>query len=57
MGQTILLESLGIKEGDFTVDFKIADGISDSSDIMNFYLDGDSAPIGRLNYRYNSNQI
>ena len=57
LSMSIPLESLGIKEGDFTVDFKIADGISDSSDIMNFYLDGDSAPIGRLNYRYNSNQI
>ena len=38
----------------FTVDFKVADGISDPSDIMNYYIDGDSAPIGRLNYRYNS---
>lgn len=39
---------------DFTVDIKVADGISDPSDIMRYYTDGDSAPAGRLNYRYNS---
>ncbi len=51
----IPLETLGIKKDQqFTIDFKVADGISDPSDIMNYYVDGDSAPIGRLNYRYNS---
>ena len=49
------LSALGIeKDQQFTIDFKVADGISDPSDIMNYYIDGDSAPIGRLNYRYNS---
>lgn len=38
----------------FTVDFKVADGVSNPSDIMDYYVNGDSAPIGRLNYRYNS---
>ena len=50
----IPLSSLGLTSDEFTVDFKVADGISDPSDIMNYYIDGDSAPIGRLNYRYNS---
>ena len=54
----IPLVSLGIKEAkDFTVDFKVADGISDPGNIMNYYIDGDSAPIGRLNYRYNSEHL
>ena len=51
----IRLSDLGIADSrNFTVDFKVADGISDPSDIMKYYIDGDSAPIGRLNYRYNS---
>ena len=51
----IALTDLAIANAyDFTIDFKVADGISDPSDIMNYYIDGDSAPIGRLNYRYNS---
>ncbi|MBE7079092.1 MAG: hypothetical protein E7380_04465 [Clostridiales bacterium] len=51
----IPLATLGIKDASsFTVDFKVADGISDPSDMMKYYVDGDSAPIGRLNYRYNA---
>ncbi len=51
----IPLSYLGISDTDnFTIDFKVADGIGDPSDIMNYYIDGDCAPIGRLNYRYNS---
>lgn len=34
------------------VDFKWADGVPDSGDILRFYLDGDVAPNGRFNYRY-----
>ena len=49
----IPLSALGVK-GNFTVDFKVADGISDCSNIDNYYIDGDCAPIGRLNYRYNA---
>lgn len=51
----IALSDLGINNAaDFTVDFKVADGISDPSQIINYYIDGDSAPIGRLNFRYNA---
>ena len=52
---SIPLASLGLNGDEkFTIDFKVSDGISDISDMMNYYVDGDSAPIGRLNYRYNS---
>ena len=52
---SIPLDKLGLKDvSDFTIDFKVADGVSDMSDMMNYYIDGDVAPIGRLNYRYNS---
>lgn len=51
----IPLSKLGIKNAkNFTVDFKVADGISEPSDIMKYYVDGESAPVGRLNYRYNA---
>ena len=51
----IALSDLGISAGEkFTVDFKVADGISEQGNIINYYIDGDCAPIGRLNYRYNS---
>ena len=51
----ISLSDLGLSAGEaFTVDFKVADGISSQGDIINYYIDGDCAPIGRLNYRYNS---
>ncbi|MBQ3019717.1 MAG: hypothetical protein IJD77_03940 [Clostridia bacterium] len=51
----IPLNKLGITNAkNFTVDFKVADGISDPSNIMKYYVDGESAPVGRLNYRYNA---
>lgn len=49
----IPLSALGV-QGGFTVDFKIADGISEQGNIDNYYIDGDCAPIGRLNYRYHA---
>jgi len=51
----IALSDLGISTSEaFTVDFKVADGISEQGNIIHYYIDGDCAPIGRLNYRYNS---
>jgi hypothetical protein len=51
----IPLKDLGIANAkNFTVDFKVADGISDPSNMMKYYVDGESAPVGRLNYRYNA---
>ena len=51
----IPLKDLGITNANnFTVDFKVADGISEPSNIMKYYVDGEAAPVGRLNYRYNA---
>ena len=49
----IALSDLGL-ENDFTIDVKVCDGLSNPSNILNYYVDGDSAPIGRLNYRYHA---
>ena len=50
----IPLTRLGIQDSTtFTIDFKVSDGVTNPGDIMQYYIDGDSAPIGRLNYRYN----
>jgi hypothetical protein len=50
----IPLFKLGINDHtSFSIDFKVSDGVTNPGDIMQYYIDGDSAPIGRLNYRYN----
>lgn len=49
---SIPLETLGIDPADCTFGFKAADNITDPADIMNYYVTGDSAPIGRLFYMY-----
>ena len=53
----IPLKNLGLDgKKQFAIDFKVADNMSDPSNIMNYYVDGEAAPIGRLNYRYHSGQ-
>ena len=42
---------LGIS-GDFTVNFKVTDGVMLENDILNFYTSGDVAPCGRFKYSY-----
>ena len=49
----IPLKALGLK-GDFTIDFKVSDNVQEPEDIMSYYVYGDSAPIGRMNYRYSA---
>ena len=44
--------ALGIGNGQFRINFKVADNVSDLLDIQNFYLTGDVAPYGRINYSY-----
>ncbi len=48
--------SLGLSKGKAAVnfDFKWADNLQHSNDVMDFYLSGDVAPEGRMNYRYNT---
>jgi hypothetical protein len=45
---------LGIEKGDFKIYFKCADSIEEESDIMDYYVSGDSMPMGRLSYMYSS---
>jgi hypothetical protein len=42
---------LGIN-GKFTMKIKAADNVTNPGDIMDYYVTGDSAPIGRLSYTY-----
>ena len=43
---------IGLTEADFTVNFKVTDGVVLEGDIMNFYTTGDVAPLGRFKYSY-----
>lgn len=43
---------IGITDANFTVNFKICDGVVLDNDIMNFYTSGDVAPAGRFKYSY-----
>ena len=45
----IPLKALGVSD-DFTLNFKVSDHVTDYADILSYYVDGDSAPIGRLRY-------
>lgn len=47
----ILKELLGINEKTFSLEFKWSDNMQ-TVDIMDFYVNGDCAPMGRLNYTY-----
>ena len=45
---------LGIEGNDFVIDFKWMDNCNEDEDFMNVYSNGDAAPLGRYNYRYDS---
>ena len=48
---------LGLPEqGGFALDFKWADGVNADHTVEDFYLNGDTAPYGRLCFRYRSGQ-
>lgn len=49
---TVPLSMLGLTKNEFRFEFKVADNVTDYTDIMDYYVSGDSAPIGRLNYTY-----
>ena len=49
---TIPRASLGIGEGDFTVNFKWCDNMQKDGDIMEFYVSGDVAPGERFKYSF-----
>ncbi len=48
----IPLRLLGLSENDCYVQFKVADHVTKYDDIMDYYVSGDCAPLGRLNYVY-----
>ena len=53
----IPLSTLGMESEDVSIQFKFADNYQGEDDIYSFYLNGDAAPYGRLNYVYESKGI
>ena len=43
--------SLGIS-GEYRIDFKVLDNVSDLADLSAYYTTGDACPAGRMNYAY-----
>lgn len=41
--------ALGITDG-FTINFKVADNVTEPENIQSYYISGDVAPVGRINY-------
>ena len=53
MELAIPFKLLGLSRGRAVdLEFKWTDNVDPSTDVMQFYLDGDVAPLGRFNYRY-----
>lgn len=52
MQLAIPLKTLGLSRDNVHVQIKVADNVTHADDIMNYYVSGDSAPIGRLGYDY-----
>lgn len=46
------LSSIGKSAKDLAIEFKVSDNVTNYDDIMDYYVTGDSAPIGRLSYSY-----
>ena len=49
---SVPLSMLGLSASEFSFGFKVADNVTNYKDIMDYYVSGDSAPIGRLRYSY-----
>ena len=52
MQLAVPLSALGLKNEKFSLEFKIADNVTHPADIMDYYISGDSAPVGRLSFSY-----
>ncbi len=52
MQVAVPLAALGLTSGNCSFEFKIADNVTHYDDIMDYYVTGDSAPVGRLSYSY-----
>ena len=51
---TVSRAILGLKGKTVSFNFKVSDNVTKYDDIMDYYVTGDSAPIGRLAYSYGS---
>ena len=49
---SVPLSALGLTEENCYVQFKVSDNVTKYDDIMDYYVSGDCAPIGRLSYTY-----
>ncbi len=49
---SIPLKSLSISADTPSIEFKVADHVTNYEDIMDYYVSGDVAPIGRLTFQY-----
>ncbi len=48
----VALSDIGVDPADPHFSFKVCDNVTHQDDIMDYYVSGDCAPIGRLNYTY-----
>lgn len=46
------LSLLDLSKENCSIEFKVADNVTRFNDIMDYYVTGDSAPLGRLNFSY-----
>ncbi len=52
MQVAVPLRAIGLTANQVSFEFKVADHVTKYDDIMDYYITGDSAPIGRLNFAY-----
>lgn len=43
---------IGLDSDNFTIYFKVADSVEKEDDIMDYYVSGESVPMGRLSFTY-----
>ncbi len=49
---SVPLASIGKTAKNLAIEFKVSDNVTNYDDIMDYYVTGDSAPIGRLSFSY-----
>ena len=48
----IYLKTLGLNGNNCNLSLKVTDNLKDEKDILDYYVSGDVAPLGRLGYEY-----
>ena len=48
----VRLADIGLSKNNVCFSFKVCDNVTNQDDIMDYYVSGDCAPLGRLNYTY-----